>query len=269
MARVARAAGDRVALLQARHWRFIDLLELGQVEEARREMDAYARESCDLKLARFEWYVPLWGACFALLQGDWEEAEALSRAAHEQGVAAGDGNAERYRLIQRSWALFEQERFDELEVDTLEQVSSESPTGRGAWIGWLATAYHGLGETDLAQARFEELAADDFALMTNDVNWHSMSDAAESTAVLGTPEQAGALRVRLARYERLNPVMGRGIACIGPFAYFLGRLAVREGNAAEAARLFEWSAEAAERMGARPRAELSRRRLDEVRAAAS
>ena len=38
MARVARAAKDRVALLQARNWRFIDLLELGQTGEAEAEM---------------------------------------------------------------------------------------------------------------------------------------------------------------------------------------------------------------------------------------
>jgi DNA-binding SARP family transcriptional activator len=268
MARVARAAKDRVALLQARNWRFIDLLELGKVGDAREEMEAYAREAADLRLARFEWYVPLWGACFAMLEGDWDKAEELSRDAHEQGVAAGDGNAELGRLIQRSWALFEQERWDELDLERLEQVSLASPTGRGAWVGWLATAYHGLGDLERAQERYDELAADDFALMTNDINWHMVCDAAESTALLGTSEQAASLRKRIARFERLAPVMGRGIACVGPFAYYLGRLAVREGDMAEAARLYEWAVDAAERMGARPRAELAQRRLDEVRAAA-
>jgi hypothetical protein len=231
-------------------------------------MQAYAREAGSLKLARFEWYVPLWGACFALLEGDWERADELSAAAHEQGVAAGDGNAERYRLIQDSWALFEQERFEDIDIETLELAANESPTGRGAWIGWMALAYHGLGDFDKAQACFDELSAHDFAMVTNDVNWHSMSDAAESTALLGTPEQARVLRERFARYERLCPVMGRGIACVGPFAYFLGRLAVKEGNPAEAVRLFEWARDASERMGAKPRAELAQRRLDEVRAAA-
>ena len=268
MARVARAANDRVALLQARHWRFIDLLELGQADEARAEADAYAHEACDLKLGRFEWYVPLWGSCFAMVEGDWERAEALSLQAHAQGVAAGDANAERYLLLQRSWALFEQGRHDELDMEALEQAAGESPTGRGAWLGWLSTAYHGRGEDDKARAAFEELAADDFALMTNDVNWHAMTDAAESTAILGTPEQARSLRTRLARYERLNPVVGRGIGWLGPFAYFLGRLAVREGEPAEAERLFEWAREASERMGAPVRAELAARRLNELRAPA-
>jgi len=183
-------------------------------------------------------------------------------------MAAGDGNADRYRLIQTSWALFEQDRYEELDMEALEHVSQESPAGRPAWVGWLATAYHALGDLDNAEACFAEIAADDFATMANDANWHSMSDFAEATALLGTREQARALRQRIARFERLSPVMGRGIACVGPFAYFLGRLAVREGNHAEAERLFAWSHDAAGRMGAKPRAELAQRRLDEVRATA-
>jgi hypothetical protein len=73
---------------------------------------------------------------------------------------------------------------------------------------------------------------------------------------------------RIAPYERLNPVAGRGIACYGPVAYFLGRLAALAGDPAAAERHFEWARDACERMGARPRAELAQRRLDEVRAAA-
>ncbi len=264
MARVARAARDRVALLQARNWRVIDLLELSKIDDAEEEMRAYAGEAAELRLARFEWYVPLWGACLGILRGDWEVADELSRAAHEQGVAAGDGNAERYRLIQHTFWLHDQGRYDEFDLDALERASRESATGRSAWIGWLASMYAELGDEERARRYFDEIARDDFALLHNDANWHSATDFAECAARLGTPDQADGLRKRLARYERLNPVMGRGIGCLGPFAYFLGRLATRAGDVDEAVRLFTWAEEACERMGAKPRAEMARARRAEL-----
>jgi hypothetical protein len=105
--------------------------------------------------------------------------------------------------------------------------------------------------------------------MPRDANWHSMCDFAEAGARMGTPEQIARLRELIAPYERLNPVMGRGIGSIGPMAYWLGRLAEAAGDTDEAVRLYEWTIEWCEGVGARPRARMSRERLELVRAAVS
>jgi hypothetical protein len=62
-------------------------------------------------------------------------------------------------------------------------------------------------------------------------------------------------------YERLNPVMGRGIGSYGPVALFMGMLAERLGDKAEAERLYGWAADACDRISARPRGDQSRARL--------
>jgi hypothetical protein len=262
MARVARVAGDRVAVLQARNWRVIDLIEIGKIEDAVAEIDAYEREAQELRLARFDWYVPLWRAGLAIMRGEWDLGEELSREAHERGVAAGDDNAEPHRRIQLNWSLFLQQRLDEIDLGWIERTAAESPTGRGAWIPWQANVSQLVGDDDTAQALFAEIAADDFALVPTDANWHVICDAAQLAAQYGTPDQAGGLLERMRPYERLNPVVGRGIGCYGPVAHYMGQLAEALGDKKEAERLYRWALEASERIGALPRAQASRERLD-------
>jgi hypothetical protein len=97
-----------------------------------------------------------------------------------------------------------------------------------------------------------------------DANWHVICDAAQLTAVYGTAGQARGLLERLRPYERLNPVVGRGIGCYGPVAHYMGLLAEKLGNRKEAERLYTWALEGAERIGAYPRAEASRERLESL-----
>ena len=262
MARVARAAGDRVALLQARNWRVIDLLEIGKVDDTVAEIDAYEQEARELRLERFAWYVPLWRAGLAIMRGEWERAEKLSREAHERGLAAGDANADPHRRIQLNWNLFLQRRFDEIDLDWIERIAAESPAGRGAWIPWHASVARELGDHQTAQALFADIAADDYAIVPRDANWHVICDAAQLTAHYGTDDQARSLHERMRPYERLNPVVGRGIGCYGPVAHYTGLLAERLGDRDEAERLYRWALDGAERIGAYPRAEASRERLE-------
>jgi hypothetical protein len=267
MARVARAAGDRVALLQARNWRVVDLFDLGRIEAVLDEIALYEREATELHLPRFEWYVPLWRAAIATLRGHWDAAEELSREAHQHAAAAGDPNAASFRMIQRAWMLLEQRRFAEVDIAAIERAARESPTGRGAWIGWLACISHERGDLDAARRWYDELAADDFAHVPRDANWHAICEAAEATALLGTGDELHTMRQLLAPYEHLTPVLGRGIASHGPVAYYLGRLAAAAGDTAEAARQFQASRDWCDRVGARPRAQLSRERLHELHTA--
>ncbi len=65
----ARAAGDREAELQGINWRVADLFELGELEALRASIADYEQLAAQLRLPAYDWYVPLWRATLALLDG--------------------------------------------------------------------------------------------------------------------------------------------------------------------------------------------------------
>jgi tetratricopeptide (TPR) repeat protein len=208
--------------------------------------------------------VPLWRAGLAILRGDFERAEELSARAHELGRRAQDANADTYRVIQRIFALIEQRRFSEIDLDEYERRFASAPGGRGSSLGWLAWLHAEQGNLEPARAAFAELAADGFALLPRDANWHSACDAAEACAALGDAAAAQPLLELLRPHAALYPVIGRGIGCLGPVSYFLGLLEAARGEHAQAARHFERALAACEAIGAGPRAVLTRKRLEEA-----
>ena len=269
MHELSRASGEEIGALQARNWRVLDLLELGRVTEAEDEIDLYAAEASALRLPRFEWYVPLWRAALAILRGDFERAESESAAAAELGRRAQDANAALYPAIQQAQMLLEQRRFDELDLERLRERAHRVPrseTGwvEGAYLAPLAWAEAELGHLEQARADFKAVARREFALLPRDANWHAACEMVEACAVLGETEAVPSLLDILGPHASLNPVIGRGIACYGPVDYFLGRLHATAGEHERAVRHFERALGAAERMGARPRAALSRLRLGEA-----
>jgi eukaryotic-like serine/threonine-protein kinase len=266
---LATAAGEPVAALQARNWRVIDLLELGRIGEVEAEVDVYEREASALRLPRYGWYVPVWRSALATLRGDFELAEGCAAEAALLGKAAGDANAANYPHLQRSQMLLEQRRFAELDLAELHRFLDRQPIfSRPAWLGWLAWVHAERGELDEARAAFAELAADGFASLPRAVNWHAACEAAEACALLGERWAAGPLLDILGPHAELNPVLGRGVGCYGPVSFYLGRLTATVDRFADAVEHFEAALAACERMGARPRAALSRLRLGEALAAA-
>ena len=265
MARVARAAGDRVALLQARNWRVIDLLEIGKVDDAIEEIETYEREAQELRLARFEWYVPLWRANLAVVRGEYEEGERLSQIAYELGVAAGDGNAPRHRKIQQGWALYEQERCarGRPRLDGAHGVRVPYRTrsvGRLARVAGHQSRRPGGGARVVRRA----VSADDFAVLPNDANWHMISRRVRHDRGARHRRPGAVLLERMRAVRADLPRHGARHRLLGPVAHHAGMLAARLGDLAEAERLYTWSIDACERIGAKPRADRIRERLDEL-----
>lgn len=258
---LARAAGDPVAVLQARHWQVLDLLELAHVDDAVDEIERYAREAAGLRLPRFAWYASLWRAAVAMLRGAFAEAERHSADAQELARGTDDPNAELHLWIQRLQLRYEQERFDEIDVDGVEAAARRSPAGPGAWLGWLAVVCAGRGEEERARAFHAELVADDLAALPGGPNWHAACEAAESCATLGDAAAAATVAERLRPFADLNPVVARGIACYGPAGYYAALAAETAGRTAEAAALYERALAACERMGATVRAARIRARM--------
>ena len=264
MFEVARSAGAVVETIQARNWRFIDLFELGRIEEAERELAAYAADAERVRVPRFLWYVPLWRAALAILRGDFDRAAEWTEEACDMGTEAQDANAPIYRVIQDALRLCEQRCFDEVDYDELVDVAGSSPSGRASWLALLTFIEAARGEEERARRTFAELTTHPLALVPIDANWHVVPDAAEACAVAGTERVAHQLLEVLTPHASLCAVVGRGIGTEGPVAYFLGRLHAFLGQHDEAAGRFREALDLCEAMGARPRAALARLRLGEA-----
>ena len=95
MIAAARETGEHHAELQARNWRVTDLFELGDMPAFREEAARHARLADELRLPSFQWYTPLWAAVEARARRALRGGGRGSRPRPgEQGMRAGDGNAE-------------------------------------------------------------------------------------------------------------------------------------------------------------------------------
>ena len=96
---LAEATGDKERVIDGREQRLNSLLELGEITQARSELDAMARLAAELKQPSQEWLVRVYAAQLALLQDGIETADAAILAARTVGEAAHSWNAEvTYRL---------------------------------------------------------------------------------------------------------------------------------------------------------------------------
>ncbi|HTI33533.1 MAG TPA: hypothetical protein VL422_07640, partial [Miltoncostaea sp.] len=243
MIAAARAAGEPGTVLQGRNWRVLDLMEHGEVEELEAEIGRYAAEADALGLPHHSWYVPLWRAALAILRGDAGAGAALSEQARRLGARAGDPNAEMFAGIQRAQLLADAGRADAIDRDFVEGGIAGSPAA-WAWETWLAWIDAASGDLDAARARIDALAADGFAAVALDANWHAVLDLCEAVVMVGDRERAAALRRMLAPHAGRVAAVARAALCCGPVDGYLARLALLCGDPAaaeaHAARALAW-----------------------------
>jgi hypothetical protein len=242
MLAVAQRAGDPELALQARNWRVVDLLELGDGPGVRAELDAYAALAAEVRLPAFTWYVPMWRATLAFLEGRMEEGFALSRRAREAGLRAGDANARVFAAEHDLMRLEIQDRLAELEpLATVDpEVAARARTGPARRSYELTFAWIAAEQGNPGEARRRLYAALDggLAALPDDVNrLPSLCSAARACIRLGDTELARELRAALEPYAELMIVAGRGSHHGGPVAALLAGLAERCGEPEEADRL--------------------------------
>ena len=199
MIAAARETGERHAELQARNWRVADLFELGDMPACREEMARHARLADELRLPSFQWYTPLWAAVEALLAGRFDEADALAAEAREQGVRAGDGNAELFADMLLFTGQLERGEFDQVDIAFIEDKIANSPAGPAyaASYAWVLAAR---GETERARATLDHAIAHPHAF---DANWMSaQAECADACVVLGDATHAAVVYERLAALRR-------------------------------------------------------------------
>jgi class 3 adenylate cyclase len=262
---LSEASGDRAMALEGRWLRVCDLLELGDVPAAARDIEACSRLAEELRQPYHSWLVAIFRVLLAFARGQLTDVEPLAERALEIGQEGQNQNASlvfglHTMVLQRERGVDEWSDLVEGFATTYRPLEANLRCAR-------ALGLFDAGRLDEARAEFGRLAADDFRSVPRTVAWlYSFAFLAEVCHALG--DAAGARIL----YARLAPFAGRSIT-IGPVLAFgsadryLGLLAATMGRVDDAVRHLEAAMTLNARMGtlqalARTQVELADQLLD-------
>lgn len=249
--RLARESGSRELELVARSCRFLDLLEIGRIVEADRELAAYERLAETLRMPRYRWRAGFYRAMRLLLEGRFAETEALALRDLSGADAFRPADASLVSGPQLLVVRLEQGRIADLEpvLRDFAQRFPNVPT----WRANLALFHAELGRTAEARELLAALADDDFRMLTRPLlGIVSLVLLGETCALLGDAPRARALYDVLAPYAPRTVMVGAGVVCLGSLDLYLGRLAAAFGGESAARRHLEAALAMNERLGALP-----------------
>jgi tetratricopeptide (TPR) repeat protein len=246
---IATDVGDKERVFDGREERLVSLIELGQMDAARLELESMAELAGELRQPSQTWIVCAYSAMVALLDGGFAEAERLIADGRVLGESAQAWNAEVTYRLQLFVLRREQGRAEEL-LDLIRDSVDAYPS-YPIFRCALALLCAELELETEARAAYDGLAEDECAGVPFNEEWLvSMGWLAETAALLSESELATTL------YGLLRPYDDRVAICYpevstGPVARPLGLLAETL-NDSEAARLhFERATELATAMGIR------------------
>ena len=266
-----RGVGAREAELQGVNWRVADLVELGDLDAARRSIDEHERLATDLRLLGYAWYVPMWRAMLALMAGRLDEAERHSQEGERIGRAARDRNAELLFTVQRLAIRNAGGRLTEADRAEIEEGARRSPAG-AAWRAWATGIALGRGDAERVRGAILR-EVDGLASLPLDADWlYTAATLGVQVAHLGDPSAAGQLYPRLLPYRHRTVTAGRATFCAGSVSLSLGLLATTLGEERAAAEHLEDAVRRNDELGAVPFAAAARYALasligDKARAA--
>jgi tetratricopeptide (TPR) repeat protein len=248
--RVAASIGDREKVIQARCYRTIALLELGDLPAVNVELSTAQPVAEELGQRPQIWLVTAMRATVALFQGRFAEGRRLI----EEALSAGEGAQRSDAILSHRIHSFTLRRFlgglEDLEA-TVRRSIEEYP-GRPMFRCILAVLYIEAGRRTEARVILDELAEDDFAALPLSNEWLlSMSMLAEVVGALGDAGRAATLYGLLVPYATRNGATADYIST-GSVARDLGILAAARGRWEEGERWFDQGLEANRRMGALP-----------------
>ena len=251
---LAGGAGDKQMAQQARMWRILGLLQLGDIPAADAELDSYVRVAEELRQPVHLFWSCILKGTQALMAGRFSEAEHHNLRALGLGCRLQGPDATVLQVGVGSQLLLlrcEQGRLAELE-ETAREFVRHFPQFLG-WWAVLAFIHITAGDEEAARWEFEQLAAREFTLIPRDGEWlATAAAAAEVCALLGDAQRAAILYELLLPFERHCVVVSSGYGFLGSVACFLGQLAATAGKAEAAWRHFEVALEVNERIGAIP-----------------
>ena len=249
--RSALGTGDFEMALVYRQLHLSDLLELGDMNAAATEIEAFLALSEELKLPRTSWHRSVFPAMRALLAGRLEEAEQLAYAVLERGNPLGDVNATLSFGALLSTIRLEQGRFQEV-IPTIEEYRRRYVSLDLPWRAALAIAFTQQRRFEQARCEFDSLARNDFADIPRNLFFlQVLTFLASPCAALRDSARARILYELLQPYRDRMAVVGYSAICLGSVARPLGLLAATLGAWDRAETHFRQALVANERIGAR------------------
>ena len=244
-------ARDRELVLRGHVWRIVSLMEIGDWVGADIELAIHARLADELRDPLHLWYVPLYQANRAMLEGRMGDAERLAGEAFATGRSVQSQNAAQLYAVQLFALRMMQGRLSEVE-QSLEEFARRYPAAP-VWRAAAAYASAVVGRTEHARRAFESLSAGGLAEVPRDGEWLStVALLLRTGAVLGDARRTWELGELLEPYADRSVVTGRGATCLGPVSRFVAIAAAAAGRWADAVAYLEAALETAPPVGRRP-----------------
>lgn len=244
----ARRSGDDEGRADAYSWQVLHLIEDARPDEAERLLEDYRRMS----VARFgihQYYVRCADVTFALMRGEWQNAEQEIEALLAVGSKMRRGDAEGVYSAQMFALNRDRGRLRELQP-SVEQFVRSGTTN--VWLPGIMLTCAELGMYEDAKRYFERLAQDNFAsIRRDDMFVTCLVFCAETCCRLGDVERAKVLYGLMAPYAGGTANHPRAV-CFGSMDLYLGMLAALSGENDRAAAHFAVAHETNHAMGAWP-----------------
>lgn len=242
---------DRELVLRGHVWRIVTLMELGDWVSADIELAVHARLADELRDPLHLWYVPLFRATRALLDGRLADAEHFAGEAFGVGRGTQAQNAAQLYAVQLFALRAEQGRLSEIDT-SLEEFGRRYPAAP-VWRSAAAFALAARGRKEDARRAFQALSAGGLSGVPRDGEWlTTVCLLVGAGARIGDARRTGELGDLLIPYLDRAVIAGRGAICLGPVARFAGMAAAAAGRTDEAIGHFEHALAMARRWGAEP-----------------
>lgn len=247
----ASTANDTRLELLGRRLRVVALLELGAITGVDEEIAAFAARADRLGQVVYSWFVPLWRAMRACMDGRFDAAERFRREAARLGGVAHSENAA--MLTGSQHAMLSCEIGDTAEaLGFFEEVFARWPGVAIMARPGLAYAFAKAGEKQRACDVLTAVNLADYTVDALGSEWlPSVVMLAYAAALTDTRERAGELYVMLEPYRARHAIDGIGCYDMGSVERPLGMLASLRGDAALAAVHFEAALHEHRQLGAR------------------
>ncbi|MEX0875056.1 MAG: AAA family ATPase [Actinomycetota bacterium] len=246
--RIAREVADRPLELLGRRIRIVAHLEMGNVDAANADIEAFDRLAEIIKQPLYAWYVSLWRGMRALLEGRFEDAMIFADEAESVGARAHSTNAPMLAAVLRFMALTQSGRPLEARAASeilFELMPEEARPYFDLSDAWL---FGQAGDIDRAHAAVRRVARIRFEV---DSEWlPSMCQLSEAIASLGDRALAATAYDQILPYRSRFGVEGIGAGMHGSMEFHLGLLARTLGRLDAAEEHLAVAVEANHRMGA-------------------
>ena len=228
------------------------LLELGEIAEAKAEIERMARAADRTKEPVGQWQVLLRRATVALLEGRFDDGARIATEALAIRRNAGDPAVLQHFVLQMFLARREPEHRGGLE-GSIRWLVEQTPES-SHWLCVLAVFLADSGRVEETREVFERIASGGLARLAREKNAPALfAWMARVATFLWDEPRARELYPLLAPYAERNIVLGASSqACLGSAHRYLGLLAATCGDVAGAERHYIAGIAMNERMAARP-----------------